>query len=91
MNNTTTTKTPTTMTTAGIPFPPENNGTQRTPLDDFVYSDKSLSEFTWFHASEFDFNGTNGLTNVSYTAHVLNMTSGTWQTGKKSEPFYELV
>ena len=62
--------------------PLKNDGTQKTPLDEYVYSQESLSQFSWFHAEEFDFAGTNIFTNVSYQAYVLNMTSGLWQSGQ---------
>ena len=63
------------------PLPPKNNGTQRTALDDYVFSNDSLDQFTYDRAVGFDFNGTDRLTNVSYQAYVLNMTSGMWLTG----------
>lgn len=84
---TTTTTTRTTTTTTQEPVsqgPIENNGTQRTPLDDFVYSQESMDQFSWFRADSFDFEGTNVVTNISYRAYVLNMTSGYWQTGNIS-------
>ncbi len=59
----------------------QNDGSQRTALDDFVFSDESLSQFSWYHSSEFDYVGTNPWTGVGYSAYVLNMTSGEWLTG----------
>ena len=58
-----------------------NDGSQRTPLDDYVYSQDSLDQFSWFHASEYDFNRTSMITNGSYSAFVINMTSGYWLSG----------
>ena len=51
-------------------------------LDDYVYSKESLKHFSWYHAKEFDFRRTNVITNVSYDAYVLNMTSGKWLNGE---------
>ncbi len=56
--------------------------TLATDLDDFVFSDESLSQFSWYHSSSYDFEGTNHITNVDYHAYVINMTSGDWLTGK---------
>ena len=63
-------------------YPIKNNGSQRTALDDYVYSKESLKHFSWYHAKEFDFRRTNVITNVSYDAYVLNMTSGKWLNGE---------
>ncbi len=60
----------------------QNDGTQQTALDDFVFSEQSLSQFSWYHASEYDYVATNSETGIAYTAHVLNMTSGEWLTGR---------
>ena len=59
-----------------------NNGTQLTPLDEFVYSQTNIDDFSWVRSEAFDFNGTNVVTNLTYQALVLNMTTGYWQTGK---------
>ncbi len=59
----------------------QNDGSQQTPLDDFIYSQESLDQFSWYHASEFDYVATNPTTGIAYTAHVLNVTSGDWLTG----------
>lgn len=79
-----TTKDPVTQlpTTQEPQHPVMNNGSQRTALDDFVYSEDSLNQFSWFHSDNFDFNGTSVVTNGSYSAYVINITSGYWQTGK---------
>ena len=64
------------------PGPQKNNGTQRTPLDDYVFSNESLGQFSWERAYDFNFNRTDAITNTSFNAYVLNMTSGMWLTGK---------
>ena len=76
---TTTTTTTTTMTTD--PLWHKNDGSERTPLDDYVYSEESLLQFDWFHAEEYDVNETSIITNETYSAYILNMTSGYWLTG----------
>ena len=74
----TTTMYPETTQTTG---PEKNDGTQQTPLDDFVFSEESRSQFYWTRAEEFDFNRTDMVTNIPFNAYVLNMTSGQWLTG----------
>ena len=69
-----------TTTDPNLIFPPKNNGSQRTPLDDYVYSAESMQQFEWFHAEEFDYSAINEITNESYTAHIINMTTGAWLT-----------
>ena len=59
----------------------KNDGSQRTALDDFVFSKESLKQFSWYHVKEYDFRRVNVITNVSYNAYVLNLTSGMWLTG----------
>lgn len=60
----------------------QNDGSQRTALDDYVFSDESLSQYSYNHVSEYDYTGTNPTTGISYSAYCLNMTSGEWLTGK---------
>ena len=81
---TTTTTLPDETTTNPLVFPPKYNGTQKTAMDEFVYSQESLNQYSWFHAAQFDYNDTSAVTNASYTAHVLNLTSGEWRTGNPS-------
>ena len=53
-----------------------------TPLDDFVYSDESLSQFEFQPMPEYDMEGTYIFdSDVSWYGHVLNVTSGLWLTG----------
>ena len=78
-----TTTTTTTTSTTAMPFPPKNNGSQHTPLDDFVFSNESLHQFSWKRAENFDFSGKSQVTNTSYNAYVVNMTSGEWLNGKR--------
>lgn len=59
----------------------QNDGSQTTFLDDFVFSDESLSQYSYFHASEYDYVTTNPVTGIGYSAYVLNITSGEWLTG----------
>ncbi len=59
----------------------QNDGSQTTFLDDFVFSDESLSQYSYFHASDYDYRATNPVTGIDYSAHVLNITSGEWLTG----------
>ncbi len=60
----------------------DNDGSQRTALDDYVFSEENLEQFSWFHASQYDFHATNPVTRVGYTAYMVNMTSGEWLTGE---------
>lgn len=66
---------------AAPPAASQNDGSQRTALDDFVFSEESLSQFSYFHAEEYDWDGRAPFTQVGFHAYVLNMTSGEWQTG----------
>ncbi len=59
----------------------QNDGSQQTDLDDYVFSEESLSQYSWYHASEYDYVATNPKTGIAYTAYVINMTSGEWLTG----------
>ncbi len=59
----------------------QNDGSQQTFLDEYVFSDESLSQFSYFHAAEYDYQGTNPFTGESFTVYVVNMTSGDWLTG----------
>ncbi len=61
----------------------QNDGSQQTALDEFVFSDESLSQYSFFHASEYDYEETNPVTGGTYRAYVINMTSGDWRTGEK--------
>ncbi len=68
-----------------------NDGSERTALDDFVFSDESLEQFSWFHASEYDFHDISPFTNIGYTAYMINMTSGDWLTGKIIGKFTSII
>ena len=61
----------------------QNDGSQQTYLDEYVFSEESLSQYSYFHASDYDYEATNPITGVSYQAYVINMTSGEWRTGRK--------
>ncbi len=61
----------------------QSDGSQQTALDEYVFSDESLSQYSYSHVSEYDFEGINSETNEAYQAYVINMTSGEWRTGKK--------
>ena len=58
------------------------DGSEQTFLDEYVFSEESMSQFSYFHASEYDFEGTNPITHESYKAYIINMTSGQWLSGK---------
>ena len=68
-------------TTPNPDFPEKNNGSQRTPLDDFVFSEESLSQFYWNRVDQYDYSDTSLITGIGYKVYVLNMTSGQWLTG----------
>ncbi len=54
-----------------------------TPLDDFVYSDESLSQFEFYPIPEYDMDGVClPDSEVTWHGYVLNVTSGLWLTGK---------
>ena len=60
--------------------PIKNDGTQHTPLDDYVFSNESISQYHWERVPDLDFNGTDLFTKVSWNAYVVNLTSGMWLT-----------
>lgn len=69
----------------------QNDGSERTHLDEFVFSEESLSQFSFFHAEDFDFEAVNPITGGSYRAYILNMTSGEWRTGISSVNYFRIA